>query len=109
MLGALPGIGAGHFGKNEREFLPVVPTGDVPAPDASLQYLAQLSEQRITALMAIRVVEPLEVVEVEHDDPDRVPIARGASHLPLQRLFHVAPIEQPRQRVANRLAAQRLM
>src|SRR5258708_33323597 len=56
--------------------------------------------------MTERVIETLEIIDIQHDQATMVPIARGARQFTLQRLFQVASVEQPGQRVADRLLAQ---
>ena len=59
----------------------------------------------VAGIMAEFVVEPLEMVDVAHDGAQRHAGAAGAGDLDRQRLFHIAAVEQPGQRIADRLFA----
>src|SRR5579864_6227 len=58
--------------------------------------------------MARAIIQLLEVVEVQHNDSERVLIPDRPAEFAFQRLFHVASIEQTGERVADSLDAQRL-
>ena len=57
----------------------------------------------------MRVVDELEVVEVQQDEPQRLPEAARALDLVLERLVEAAPVRQPRQLVGHGLALDRLV
>ena len=61
---------------------------------------------RIAGVVPAGVVERLEVIDVQHDDADGAPAARGAGELEVERLLHVAAVEEPRERVQDGLASQ---
>jgi hypothetical protein len=51
--------------------------------------------------MAVVVVVDLEPVEVEHDHAERAALAGSAVDLALERLLHVAPVEQAGERITR--------
>ncbi len=55
--------------------------------------------------MAVGVVDGLEVVEVEHDQPERMVIAPNLLDLGGQQLLEAAVVGQPGQLIGDRLAA----
>src|SRR2546428_2152311 len=105
-LGALSGDLQRGFRQNKRKLLTTITAGNVFLPRSTLQEVAQLAEQSVARLVAQAVVEALEVVEVEHDQPQAAPTARQAVQLALERLLHVAPVEQAGQGIADGLGAQ---
>ena len=52
------------------------------------------------------VVELLEMVEIDHHHADFAVLALGQPHEALQAVFHVAPVVEPGQRIAQRLVPQ---
>src|SRR5207245_2246621 len=94
------------FRQNKRKLLTTVTAGNVFLPCSTLHEVAQLAEHSVARLVAQAVVEALEVVEVEHDQPQAAPTARQAVQLALERLLHVAPVEQAGQGIADGLGAQ---
>ena len=67
---------------------------------------AERLQHAVAGLVAEGVVQRLEVVDVEHHQRERKHLPRAAGQLAVQRLRQVAPVEEPRQRVAQRLLAQ---
>jgi hypothetical protein len=56
--------------------------------------------------MPVRIVEPLEVIQIQHRDRKIVSIAPVPRQFTLQRLFQSAPIEHMGQRINNSLPHQ---
>src|SRR5215216_3562897 len=56
--------------------------------------------------MTMGIIKSLEMVDICHDDTDRISFARSPDHFECQRIFQVTPIEQPCQRIANGQLAQ---
>ncbi len=59
------------------------------------------AEDRVPSLVAVGVVDRLEMVEVEHDDPKGMLVSLGAGHLALERLIEGAPVGDARQGVCE--------
>ena len=95
-------------GENQHEFLAAVSTDDVARADLRLEQTAQLAQHHVADIVPERVVELFEMVEIQHDDTEGPGTTLGASQFALEGFFEIAPIEQSGQRVADRLAAQRL-
>src|SRR4029450_11084458 len=57
--------------------------------------------------MTERVVEALEVIEIEHEDCKRCLVAGASMDFALQGFFEISPIEEAGQRIPNRLSTQR--
>jgi hypothetical protein len=62
----------------------------------------QLLERRVADQVPVRVVDALEVVEVEQQDRHRAVVAQRALHLRRQPLDERPPVEQVRERVGGR-------
>jgi len=43
--------------------------------------------------MSMRVIEPLEMVDIRHDDTDRITFAPGSQHFESEHLLQVTPVE----------------
>jgi hypothetical protein len=55
----------------------------------------------VAAVVAARVVDELEGVDLGEDDAERVAVARAADALGLEQLAHAPPVGQPRERVRH--------
>ena len=69
MLGAFGRRLGGCCRQDERELLSAVPARDIAAAHLALKERAESTQQCVPGLMAVRVIDPLEVVDVEHDEP----------------------------------------
>ena len=56
--------------------------------------------------MAMDVIKSLEMIDIRHDDTDRIWFARSPDHFECKHFFQVTPVEQPGQRIANGQLAQ---
>ncbi len=52
--------------------------------------------------MAKGVVEPFEMVNIDHDDPNLLPLAFSPAQFPFCRFFHIATIVQAGEWVPDR-------
>ena len=68
--------------------------------------IRELPEQNIARLVAVPVVELLEIVQVQHDDCEGTLRARHPVQLFIQDLPHVAPVEEFCQRILDRLTVK---
>jgi len=59
--------------QDDRELLPPVAAGDVLGSNLPLEEGAQLPEKGITGIVTQGVVKALEMVDVQHDDAERLP------------------------------------
>ena len=102
-----------HFGtpfrQNQGELLASVTAGDILAANVGLQQDAELAQKSVAGFMAEGVVEVLEPVEIEHDHAERTLIARCAPQFEFEGFLHETAVEEIRQRIADRLAAQRFV
>jgi len=94
--------------ENESELLSPVAASGILASSPLNQKIAQRAQKRIAGLVAKRIVEPFEVIDVKHEKRQGLIVSDRASQLPLQRLFHVATVEKPGQGITKRLAAKHL-
>ena len=65
-------------------------------------------QHHVSRVMAENIVESLEMVKVEEKDSQRLLFAAGDLQFSFERFLEKAPIEQVRQRIANRLFAKGL-
>src|SRR5205823_14240427 len=97
-----------HLGEDQGELFAAVTASDVFRASVQPEERCHLVQYQVARFVSESVVESFEVVDIDHQDGDGEPPARGASQLSLQRLFQVTPIEEARQRVANRQVAESL-
>ena len=93
LLSPPAGIFEGRPGKYEDEFLSAVTACDVLAPDTVSKKVADAAQQHIARRMAVSVIKLLEVVYIDHDETERLLITRYPADFPLERLFHIPPVE----------------
>ena len=102
---------AGHrrVGAQQDGELVAAQAGDRVAVAQSVRHPAgDLAQQRIAVLVAEGVVDVLELVEVDHQEPDRGPRPVGLDEGAGQPLVQQGPVREPGQRVVGRLVAERL-
>ena len=88
----------------EDELVPAEPPEGVARADAALQPAGDLRERAITRLVAERVVDPLEAVEVEEEEPDRPPRALEAGER-VRDAVEQAPVGEAGQGIVARWAS----
>lgn len=81
---------------------------DVFPAHTGAQELRRFLQDGIAGIVTVRVIESLEVIEVEHQDTQELLASDCASNLASQHFFQITGIEKARQRVANRLIVLRL-
>jgi hypothetical protein len=99
----VPGVARRH---DHPELLAADSTDDVGAPDGLPRDARELDQELVAGRMAVDVVDALEVVEIEHQDGDRVARARGARQLRAQALVEEAVVVEAGQRVGLRQMLQ---
>ena len=95
--------------QDQRELLAAVAAGDVFPARVALEERAHRAQQRVAGGVAEGVVELLEVVDVDHDDAERHLPPPRPPQLAVQRLLHVAAVEEPGQGIADGLVAKALL
>ena len=91
--------------QDDHELLAAVARDDVRRTHRMADDLRQVHERRIAGRMAVRVVQLLEIVEVEHRDAHRLAGATGAGDLALHGVVHPASIERAGQVILADLLA----
>src|SRR6266508_4932702 len=79
---------------DDHKFLAAIPTGKITAPALLRKSDRKCLENFVTRFMPIGVVDSFEMVEIDHNDANRIIFARGARKLTLQRLFEITPVEK---------------
>src|SRR5205823_12308859 len=93
------GRGRGGAGEQDGELLTAVPADHVRPAQRTGQAAGDLADHRVADQVAVGVVDPLEVVDVDHDRGDRLGGAGGSAQVPPTDLEEVATVEQAGQRV----------
>ena len=96
-------IGARH---DDRELVAADPEGPVRATQVAGHGRRGVTQQDVADRVAAGVVDPLEVVEVDDGERQRLVVADRAGPLALHLLLEGAVVAQPGQRVAERLGAR---
>src|SRR5882757_8419176 len=69
--------------------------------------MGSFTKQCISSIMAERIIEILEVVEIGDQNAHRCIFPHGSTDLTFQRSLHVAAVEETGKSVANGLCAKR--
>ena len=99
-LGGVPGLVAVGLGQDDRELVAAVAGRDVRRAQRRPDELRGPGQDPVAEQVAERVVDELEVVEVEHQHAQRAPAALGADDLLAQPLVQEAVVVEAGQRVA---------
>src|SRR5271157_5342757 len=104
--GAFTGHLARGFGQDHHELLATQAAGKIGGADMGAQEQADLQQHGITRRTTVSVIKFLEVVDIQHDDPQRGVIAFRPPQLALQGFLQVAAGEQAGERIAYGLLPQ---
>ena len=88
-------------GQDHGELFATVATGHIVFADAFIQQVAEFLEHPVAAQMAVSVVDPFEMVEIDHAKGQSVAIALGARKFPIESFLQVAPVEHAGQLVTD--------
>ena len=92
-------------GQDQRQLLATVARRGVGVAGVFLQHARYMPEHGVALWMAVGVVDGLEVVDVEHDQADRVVVAADLLDLGVEELLETAVIRQAGELVGDGLAA----
>ena len=101
-LGDLEGRGNPGVGEQDRELLPAVAPGEVPGPQRAPQHRADVGENLVPHRMTPLVIDALEVVEVDQQQPQRRRRCGGLGEQALHRVRDRTLVGQPGQAVGRR-------
>jgi hypothetical protein len=87
-----------------RELVATEPRWHVYAPEISLQHSANLFEYTVAGFVTKRIVDALEIIDVDVYDTESALVAPGALQLTVQSFSKGTRVEQSRQAVAARKA-----
>ena len=91
--------------QDQRQLLATVARRGVGIAGIFLHHVRYMPEHRIALRMSVGVVDGLEVVDVEHDQADRVVVAAHLLDLGVEELLEPAVIRRARELVRDGLAA----
>ncbi|MEY9807654.1 hypothetical protein ABIF30_007261 [Bradyrhizobium elkanii] len=97
-----------RVGQHHGEFLAAIAGGDVLALDVLLQRLRHQPQHLIAGEMAVGVVERLEVVDVEHQERQRLAAGERGLHRHVDRAVEIFPVAEAGERIGQALGADRL-
>ncbi len=96
-------------GREDDELLPAPARDRVEAAQRMPQARGDLDEDGVAGDVSERVVDELEVVDVDEQDPGRQRVGARALELGVEHLGEVAPVEDGGQRVRTRGLLQQLL
>ena len=88
--------------QHDQELLATVPARGVDGPDVGRQQRAHVAQHQVAGRVSMRVVEPLEVVEVGHDHRQRVPVAGRTGQLLVHEVQDGLPVGDAGQGIHRR-------
>jgi len=102
------GIGAPaiSFRHDDREFVAPDPRDQIDPPRLLAQDAGDRADERVALHVSSCVVHPLESIDVEEDQADCVPEARGALDLLVEPRVEGAPVRDAREAVGQRLRGE---
>ena len=100
-LGDTSGAAVPGFRQNDHELVPAVAASHVRPAQDLLQPLAHRCQDTVAAQVAMAIVDPLEVVDVEEHERDRVAGAARAGELHVEHLDAVRAVVTPGERVLD--------
>jgi hypothetical protein len=93
LFGALAGHLQGGIGQDQYEFFTPIPAGHIFSPDMALEKLCQALKEAVAGGMTVSIVEPLEVVDIDHEDAEWTQLAGDTPDFAFERFLHVTPVE----------------
>ena len=98
-----------QVGQADRELVAAQPRDRVGPAQRGAQPLGDLAQQQVAGVVAERVVDVLEAVEVEQQQADVGPVAVGGGQRLLEPVGQQGAVGQPGQAVVQRLVAHLLL
>ena len=92
--------------ENDRELLAADPADDVARPHGRAKQVCHLEQELVADAVAVDVVDLLEVVEVEHDQADRVVLRRRPHELLPQAVVERPVVVEAGQRIGGCLVLE---
>src|SRR5947209_6196338 len=106
LFGALGNRSQRGRSHDQHELFAAIARDDILAPRSGQHVLAYCTQHRIPRRVAERVVEALEVVDVDHHHAERQGAAPGSAFFPAERLLEVAAVMEAGQPVMYDLILQ---
>ena len=85
------------MGQEDGELVAAEPRDHVGLPQPPAQSPGHAANQLVAGLVAERIVDLLQVVEVDHEQGSLRPIAPSAPHVRLELALEAAPVQPPRE------------
>lgn len=89
-------IGVGH---DDDEFIPAESRAHVETPDGLAQDPRDVADHHISDEVTKLIVDPLEIIDVEHKHADQRAVPARALHLLFEPQLEVTPIEEAAHRI----------
>jgi hypothetical protein len=100
-LGQAAGAVARRFRAQHDELLAADAGQQLLRAEQALEAVRQRPQHGVAADVAVGVVDPLEVIDVEQDQRQRTRVAAGALELAIELFLEAAPVEDVGQAVAD--------
>ncbi len=105
-LGALRSDAERGLRHDEEELFAPGSARNVLVTDALFEHAGNGSQHEVACFVTVKIIERLEVVDIDGDNGKRAGIAFRARHLACEGLFHVTPVEEAGDDVTDRLLAK---
>ena len=109
LLGDHPGPLRRGVRQENDDLVATVTDRHVVGPQPRAQQSRQAAQDLVRHGVAELVVDLFEPIDVQHDDPHRAIGARGEAELSIEGDRHVSAVEEPGERIEDRLALQLLL
>ncbi len=94
------------MGHDQHELFTAIAGNNILAAGGALHILSDRTQDRISGRVAERIVEALEVVDIDHHHAEGLTCAPGAALFPAERLFDITAVVQAGQPVMHDLLSQ---
>ena len=94
---------------DDDELVAAEPREEIPAPGGVVHAMGDLLEDRVADRVPVRVVGPLEVIEVDEQDGDRLAAAARPRERLIEELDRRGAVVQAGERVVRRLVNEALL
>jgi hypothetical protein len=95
-------LGAGKLARQDREFIAAKPRHQVLLACGLAQANGDVDQHLVADAVAVKIVDPLECVEIEQEHRMRAMTARRRAHCGLQFLIEQAAVRQAGERILHR-------
>ena len=87
--------------QHDEEFIPAIPAADILTPEAAQKAPRHRAQHLIPRLMAVQVIDLLEMIDIRHDEGNALPPEACAGKALFRQNPKAAPVREARQHVGQ--------